>query len=155
MNRTKLTSSRLLIKHSNSLSPTKWDCNYHLVWIPKYRKKILYGNLIKYLGDVFKELASHRESQIHEGHLLGDHIHMLISIPPKYSVSQVVGYIKGKSAIHNARTYMGKRCNFKGQSLWDRGYYAAAVGRDEEAVREYIRNQEAFDRRIDQLDLFE
>jgi putative transposase len=142
------------MKNSNSLSHTKWDCKYHLVWIPKYRKKVLYGNLRKHLGDVFKELASHRESQIHEGHLMGDHIHMLISIPPKYSVSQVVGYIKGKSAIHIARKYMGKRCNFKGQSFWARGYYAATAGRDEEEVREYIRNQEAFDRRIDQLDLF-
>ena len=77
-------------------------------WIPKYRKKVLYGNFRKYLGDVFKKLASHSESQIHEGQLLGDHIHMLISIPPKYSVLQIVGYIKGKSAIHIARTYMGK-----------------------------------------------
>jgi putative transposase len=143
------------MNNSNSLSHTKWDCKYHLVWIPRYRKKVLDGNLRKHLGDVFKELASHRESQIHEGHLMGDHIHMLISIPPKYSVSQVVGYIKGKSAIRIARTYMGKRCNFKGQSFWARGYYAATAGRDEEAVWEYIRNQEAFDRRIDQLGLFE
>jgi putative transposase len=110
--------------------------------------------LRKHIGDVFKELASHRESQIHEGHLMGDHIHMLISIPPKYSVSQVVGYIKGKIAIHIARTYMGKRRNFKGQSFWARGYYAATTGRDEEAVRQYIRDREAFDSRIDQLDLF-
>ena len=116
---------------------------------------MLYSNLRKQLGDVFKELASHRESQIHEGPLMGDHIHMLISIPPKYSVSQFVGYIKGKSAIHIARTYMGRRSNFKGQSFWARGYYAATAGRDEEVVWEYKRNQEAFDRRIDQLGLFE
>ena len=82
-------------------------------WIPKYRKKILYGNLRKQMGDIFRELASHRESQIHEGHLMGDYIHMLISIPPKYSVSQVVGYIKVKSTIPIARTYMGKRRDFK------------------------------------------
>jgi putative transposase len=119
------------MKNNNRLSHTTWDCKYHLVWIPKYRKKVFYGNLRKHMGDVFKELASHKESRIHEGHLLGDHVHMLISIPPKYSVSQVVGYIKGKSAIHIARTYMGKQRNFKGQSFWARGYYAATAGRDE------------------------
>ncbi len=91
-----------------SLSHTKWDCKYHLVWIPKYRKKVIYGELRKYFGDTLKEPAGHKESQIFEGHLMGDHIHMLISIPPKYAVSQVVGYIKGKSAIHIARTYAGR-----------------------------------------------
>jgi len=91
---------------------------------------------------------------MHEGHLMGDHVHMLISIPPKYSVPQVVGYIKGKSTIHIARTYMGKRRDFKRQSFWTRGYHAAAAGLDEEAVLEYIRNQAAFDKRIDQLGLF-
>lgn len=86
-----------------SLSHTTWDYKYHLVWIPKYRKKVLYGNLRKHMGDVFRELASQRECRIYEGHLVGDHVHMLISNSPKYSVSQVVGYIKGKSAIHIAR----------------------------------------------------
>ena len=82
-----------------------------------------------------------------------DHVHMMVSIPPKYAVSQVVGYIKGKSAIHLARVYMGKKRNFAGQSFWARGYYVSTVGRDEQVVREYIRNQEAEERRIDQLDL--
>jgi putative transposase len=143
------------MKNNSRLSHTTWDCKYHLVWIPKCRKKVLYGNLRKHMGEVFKDLASHRESQIHEGHLMGDHVHMLISIPPKYSVSQVVGYIKGKSAIHIARTYMGRRRNYKGQSFWARGYYASTVGRDEQVVREYIKSQEASDKRIDQLGLFE
>jgi len=80
-----------------------------LVWIPKYRKKIIYGQLKKYLGKILKELALQRESKIIKGHLMGDHVHVLISIPPKHSVSQVVGYIKGKSAIHIARTYAAKR----------------------------------------------
>ena len=142
------------MKNNQSLSHTVWDCKYHLVWIPKYRKKALYGSLQKYMGEAFRELASQRECRIHEGHLMGDHVHMLISIPPKYSVSQVVGYIKGKSAIHIARAYMGRRRNFRGQSFWARGYYASTVGRDEQAVREYIRNQEQFDKRIDQLSLF-
>jgi len=136
------------------LNHTTYDCKYHLVWIPKYRKKIIYGQLRKYLGEVFKELAIQKESQILEGHLMGDHVHMLISIPPKYSVSQVVGFIKGKSAIHIARTYAGKRQNFTGQSFWARGYFVSTVGRDEETVKKYIKKQEEADRRIDQLELF-
>ncbi len=135
------------------LNHTTWDCKYHLVWIPKYRKKQLYGNLRRYIGDVFRELAFQRESEIHEGHLIGDHVHMLISIPPKYSVSQVVGYIKGKSAIHIARTYMGKRRNFVGQSFWARGYYVTTAGREENVVRQYIKRQEEYDKRLDQLNL--
>ena len=142
------------MKNNKSLNHTTWDCKYHLVWIPKYRKKVLYGNLRKHMGDVFKELASHRESQIHEGHLMGDHVHMLISIAPKYSVSQVVGYIKGKSAIHIARQYFGRKKNFIGQELWAKGYHVSTVGRNEEAIRKYIKEQEREDRRIDQLKLF-
>ena len=138
-----------------SLSHTAWDCKYHLVWIPKYRKKILYDHLRKDLVELLRDLASHRESQILEGHLKGDHIHMMISIPPKYSVSQVVGYIKGKSAIHIARNYLGKRKNFTGQHFWARGYYVSTTGRDEETIREYIRSHQALDRKMDQLRLFQ
>jgi len=106
------------MNHYRSLSHTAWDCKYHLIWIPKYRKKVLFGDLRKYLGDVFRELALQKESKVLEGHLMGDHVHMLVSIPPKYAVSQVVGYIKGKSAIHIARTYAGQRHNFIGQNFW-------------------------------------
>ncbi len=136
------------------LKHTTWECKYHLVWIPKYRKKIIYGQLRKYLGEILKELALQRESKILEGHLMGDHVHVLISIPPKHSVSQVVGYIKGKSAIHIARTYAGKRHNFVGQSFWARGYFVSTVGRNEEIVRKYIKKQDETDRKIDQLELF-
>ena len=136
------------------LTHTTWECKYHLVWIPKYRKKVLYGNLRKYLGEVFKALALHKESEILEGHLMGDHVHMLISIPPKYAVSQVVGYIKGKSAIHIARTYAGRRRNFVGQSFWARGYFVSTVGRDEGIVRKYIKRQDDIDQRNEQLELF-
>jgi len=136
------------------LTHTTWECKYHLVWIPKYRKKVLYGNLRKDLGEVFKELALHKESEILEGHLMGDHVHMLISIPPKYAVSQVVGYIKGKSAIHIARTYAGRRRNFVGQSFWARGYFVSTVGRDEGIVRKYIKRQDDIDQRNEQLELF-
>ena len=138
----------------NKLKHTTWECKYHLVWIPKYRKKMIYGQLRKYLGEILKELALQRESKIIEGHLMGDHVHVLISIPPKYSVSQVVGYIKGKSAIHIARTYAGRRHNFVGQSFWARGYFVSTVGRNEEIVKQYIKKQEKADRRIDQLELF-
>ena len=138
----------------NKLKHTTWECKYHLVWIPKYRKKIIYGQLRKYLGEILKELALQRESKIIEGHLMGDHVHVLISIPPKYSVSQVVGYIKGKSAISIARTYAGKRNNFVGQSFWARGYFVSTVGRNEEIVKKYIKKQEEADRKIDQLELF-
>ena len=137
-----------------SLSHTTWDCKYHLIWIPKYRKKVLFGNLRKYLGDVFRELALQKESKVLEGHLMGDHVHMLVSIPPKYAVSQVVGYIKGKSAIHIARTYAGHRHNFIGQNFWARGYFVSTVGRDEGTIRKYIKRQEDADKRIDQLKLF-
>jgi len=137
-----------------SLSHTKWECKYHIVYIPKYRKKALYGALRQQLGEVLKQLAMQRESRIEEGHLMRDHVHMLVSIPPKYSVAQVVGYMKGKSAIHIARTFMGKPRNFTGESFWARGYFVSTVGRDEKEIREYIQKQEQEDQRIDQLTLF-
>ena len=143
------------MENVESLSHTLWECKYHLVWIPKCRKKTLYGPLRKYLGSLFKDLASQRECEIIEGHLLPDHVHILISIPPKYAVAQVVGFIKGKSAIHIARIYMGRRKNFTGQSFWARGYYVSTVGKDEETTKEYIKHQEEEDRRIDQLSMFE
>lgn len=139
---------------AESLKHTKWECKCHVVWIPKYRKKTLYTQLRKDLGELLKDLATQKECKILEGHLVSDHVHILISIPPKYSVAQVVGFIKGKSAIAIARNYMGRRKNFTGQSFWARGYYVSTVGKDEEAVREYIKHQEAEDRRIEQLNLF-
>ena len=136
-----------------SLGHTRWDCKYHLVWVPKCRRKVLYGQLRKFLGQVLHDLAGQKESKILEGHLQADHVHMLVSIPPKYSVAQVVGFIKGKSAIHIARTYMGVRRNFVGQNFWARGYFVSTVGRDEAAVRDYIRRQEAEDKRLEQMKL--
>lgn len=136
-----------------SLSHTKWECKYHVVFIPKCRKKMLYGQLRQHLGDVFRELARRKESEIVEGHLMPDHVHMMISIPPKYAVSQVVGFIKGKSAIHVARVYGERKRNFVGQHFWARGYFVSTLGRDEDVIRDYIRRQEAEDRRLDQLDL--
>ena len=104
-----------------------------------------------HLGEVFKRLAMQKESRIEEGHLMSDHVHMMIAIPPKYAVSQVIGFIKGKSAIHLARVYGERKRNFVGQHFWARGYYVSTVGRDEVVVREYIRKQEQEDERLDQL----
>ncbi len=143
------------MKNVNSLNHSRWECKYHITWIPKYRKKKIFGELRQYLGEVLRGLAKDRESEIIEGHLLPDHVHILISIPPKYSVAQVVGYMKGKSAIHIARNYMGRRRNFTGQKFWARGYHVTTVGRDEDVIRAYIKNQEKEDRRLDQLDLFD
>ena len=136
---------------SKTLSHTTWDCKYHVVFTPKYRRQTLYKELRQYLGEVFQSLAAQRECRIEEGHLRPDHVHMLISIPPKYAVSQVIGFIKGKTAIHIARTYMGRRRNFTGQSFWARGYYVSTVGREEGIVRTYIQRQEEEDKRLDQM----
>ena len=132
---------------TDSLNHTKWDCKYHVVFIPKGRRKLLYAELRKHLGEVFRTLAQHKESRIEEGHMMN-------SIPPKYAVSQVVGYIKGKSAIHLARVYGEKKRNFVGQHFWARGYFVSTVGRDEQVIRNYIRHQEKEDERLEQLGLW-
>ena len=137
-----------------SLSHSKWDCKYHVVFIPKCRRKTIYAQLRPHLAEVFRKLAEQKESRILEGHLLADHVHMMISIPPKYAVSQVVGFIKGKSAIHLARVYGEKKRNFVGQHFWARGYFVSTVGRDQEVIREYIKNQQADDTRLEQLNLW-
>ena len=139
---------------NESLSHSRWECKYHIVFIPKCRRRTLYKELRKHLGEVFQRLASQKESRIIEGHLMPDHVHMLISIPPKYAVSQVIGYIKGKSAIHLARVYGEKKRNFVGQHFWARGYFVSTVGRDETMIREYIRHQEQEDQRVEQLTLW-
>jgi putative transposase len=139
---------------AQSLSHTKWECKYHVVWIPKCRQKVLYGQLRKHLGTLLKDLARQKGCEILEGHLRPDHVHFLISIPPKYSVSNVIGYIKGKSAIAIARNFVGRRKNFTGQSFWARGYFASTIGADEDAVRIYIQKQAEEDKRLDQLNMF-
>ena len=137
-----------------SLSHSCWECKYHVVFIPKCRRKTLYEKLRPHLGEVFRQLAEQKECRIEEGHLMVDHVHILISIPPKYSVAQVIGYIKGKSAIHLARVYGERKRNFVGQHFWARGYFVSTVGRDEEVVRQYIRKQEKEDERLEQMSLF-
>ncbi len=137
-----------------ALNHSTWDCKYHVVFIPKCRRKTLYAGLRPHLGDVFRNLARQKESKIEEGHLMIDHVHMMISIPPKFAVSQVVGFIKGKSAIHLARVYGERKRNFVGQHFWARGYFVSTVGRDEAVIRDYIRNQEKEDQRLEQLNLW-
>ena len=141
------------MKEYQSLSHTRWDCKYHIVFIPKRRKKAIFGALRKQLGEVLRELARHKESEVVEGHLRPDHVHMCISIPPKIAVANVVGYIKGKSAITIARKFMGRARNFTGEVFWARGYFVSTVGLDEEMVRAYIRHQETEDERYDQMKL--
>jgi len=137
-----------------SLSHSRWECKYHVVFIPKGRRKALFGRLRPYLGEVLRRLAAQKESRIEEGHLMPDHVHVMISIPPKYAVSQVVGHIKGKSAVHMARVYGERKRNFTGQHFWARGYFVSTVGRNEDAIRAYIRQQEKEDARLEQLNLW-
>ena len=137
-----------------SLHHTKWECKYHVVWIPKCRKKVLYGQLQRDLGPILRKLALQKESEVVEGKLKVDHVHMVVSIPPKYSVSQVIGYVKGKSAIWVARA-TGRSRNFVGQNFWARGYCVSTIGLDEETIREYVRSQEEADKKLDQLRMFE
>lgn len=128
-----------------SLSHSRYDCKYHLVFVPKYRKKKLYGEIRRYLGPVFHELAQQKGCKILEGHMVQDHVHMLITIPPKHAVSQIVGYIKGKSAIAVARQFNGRKQNFNGEQFWARGYAVSTVGFEEKEIRKYIQNQEQLD----------
>ena len=136
-----------------SLKHTTWECKYHVVFIPKCRRKTLYAQLRRDLGVVFRDLAEQKECTVEEGHLMPDHVHMLLSVPPKYSVSSVMGFIKGKSAIHIARVYAGRRRNYVGQHFWARGYWVSTVGKNEAAVRRYIQDQEKDDQRLEQLEM--
>jgi len=124
-----------------------------VVFIPKRRKKLIFGSIRKHLGEILRELAEQKECRIVEGHLMSDHVHICISIPPKFSVSNVIGYIKGKSAISIARRFARKAKNFSGEHFWARGYFVTTIGLDEEMVRAYVRNQDKEDAHYDQLKL--
>ena len=128
-----------------SLSHSRWDCKYQVVFVPKGRKKSLYGKIREFLKKAFHELARQKGCQIAEGHMSGDHVHMCISIPPKYAVSEVIGYLKGKSAIAVARQFAGRKKNFNGEHFWSRGYAVSTVGFEENKIRDYIRHQERLD----------
>ena len=128
-----------------SLSHSRWDCKYHVVFVPKRRRKALFGSIRQKLGGVFHELARQKECRIVQGHLLPDHVHICIEIPPKFAVASIVGFLKGKSAIAIAREFAGKAQNFTGEHFWARGYAVSTVGFNLEQVKAYIRTQEADD----------
>jgi putative transposase len=128
-----------------SLSHSKWDCKYHVVFVPKARRAALYGKIRQNLGTIFHVLARQKECEIVEGHIMSDHVHMMIRIPPKYAVSSVIGFVKGKSAIAIARQFSGRQRNFNGENFWARGYAVSTVGFNEEEIRTYIRNQDGSD----------
>ena len=128
-----------------SLSHSRWNCKFHVVFVPKRRRKTLFGYIRKKLGPIFHELARQKECRIVEGHLSPDHVHMCIEIPPKHAVASVIGFLKGKSAIAIAREFGGRERNFNGEHFWARGYAVSTVGFELEQVRKYIREQEVTD----------
>ena len=143
------------MKEWQTLSQVKWECKYHVVFVPKYRKRVFYGKLRKGIGAILRELFKQKGSEVLEGHARPDHIHVCVSVPPKHSISQVLGYVKGKSAIQIHRKFLGRNRNMTGLHFWSRGYCVSTVGLDEQMVREYIRNQEKEERREEQLSLFQ
>lgn len=128
-----------------NLAHSRYDCKYHVVFVPKFRKQSLFGKIREYLKGVLHELAKQKGCQIISGHIAKDHIHMCISIPPKYAVSETIGYLKGKSAIAVARQFGGKQRNFSGENLWARGYAVSTVGFELETIKKYIADQEKTD----------
>jgi putative transposase len=134
-----------------SLSHVRWECKYHIVIIPKYRKRVLYGKLKKHVGEVIKEVCRQRGIELVEGHLMPDHIHMCVSIPPKHSVAFAIGFIKGKSAVRIHRQILGNK-KVTGLHFWSRGYCVSTVGLNEETIRKYIREQEALEKRQGELE---
>jgi putative transposase len=125
-----------------SLAHSRWDCKYHVVFVPKRRRRQLYEQIRRQLGAIFHALARQKECQIIEGHVMPDHVHMCLAIPPKHAVAQVIGFLKGKSAIAIARQFGGKERNFTGEHFWARGYAVSTVGFELEQIRAYIRKQD-------------
>lgn len=136
---------------TNHLNHSTWECKYHVVFTPKYRKKTLYGLIRRELKEAFHRLASQKDCVIEEGFLMPDHVHMLIRIPPKHAVAKVIGFLKGKSSIWVAQNIKQQKHNFVGHKFWARGYYVSTVGADEKVIRAYIQKQEKEDRRMDDL----
>lgn len=129
-----------------SLAHVKWECKYHVVIVPKYRKKVLYGRVRKEAGKIIRQLFRQKDVELIEGHAMPDHIHLVLSVPPKYSIAMMVGYLKGKSAIHIHRKLEGAKQGFIGKHFWSRGYCVSTIGMDEETIRAYVRNQEELDK---------
>ena len=141
-------------KH-NSLSHTKWLCKYHIVFTLKYRRKIIYNQYRESIKEIIKSLCKYKGVEIIEGHLMADHVHMLVSIPPKYSVSSIMGYLKGKSALMIFDKHANLKYNFGNRHFWSEGYYVSTVGLNEATIAKYIREQEKHDIAIDKLSVKE
>ena len=139
----------------NSLSHSKWRCHYHIVFAPKYRRQAIYGKIKEDIGKIIRQLCDQKGIEIIEAELCPDHIHMLISIPPKYSVAQIMGYIKGKSSLMIFDRHANMKYKYGNRHFWCRGYYVDTVGRNKKAIQEYIRNQLQEDIANDQITLKE
>jgi putative transposase len=135
-----------------SLSHTVWECKYHIVWVPKKRRKIIFGKLRREIGTILRRLCEYKGVELIEGQACIDHVHLCLAIPPKYSVSTIVGYLKGKSAIIVFEKYSRLKRNFRGHSFWARGYYVNTVGLDEAKVRKYIQDQDINESTEDRYD---
>ncbi len=138
------------MRNYQSLSHVRWDCKYHIVWVPKYRRKKLYGKVRKMFGEIVRDLCKQKGVEILEGHAMSDHVHVCLSIPPKYSISHIVGFLKGKSAIRLHREFYNKMRD--GKSFWARGYFVSTIGIDEKTIRNYIKHQEQSDKQQLELD---
>ena len=136
-----------------SQSHVPWYCKYHVVFVPKYRRRSIYGALRRQIGGILREWCRQAGIELVEGHAMADHIHLCLSIPPKFSVANTVGFLKGKSAIRIHREYLGQKRNFTGLHFWAKGYWVSTVGLDEQTILENIRNQEAEEQRLEQLQL--
>jgi putative transposase len=134
-----------------SQSHVRWYCKYHVVIVPKYRKRLIYGRLRNDIGRILRDLCRQKGVELVEGHAMPDHVHLMLSVPPKFSVANTIGFIKGKSAIQIHREYLGRKRQFTGFHFWSRGYCVSTVGLDEQMVREYIRHQEAAEKRQESL----
>ena len=133
------------------LEHTKWNCRYHIVWAPKYRRKIIYGQYRQEIGKILRKLCEYKGIEIVEANACVDHIHMCVKIPPKYSVAQIMGYLKGKSALMLFERFQDLKYKFGNRTFWCKGYYVSTVGLNEETIRKYIRNQEEHDKMNDNI----
>ena len=136
-----------------SLSHVRWECKYHVVFIPKYRRKVIYGKLRAAIGRIIRDLCQQKGVEVLEGHAMADHIHMCLKIPPKYAVSYIIGFLKGKSAVRIHRQVLGTKGTLFGRSFWARGYCVSTVGLDEHQIRQYIKEQEKLEKDQEQMDL--
>ena len=144
-----------VVLDKNSLSHTKWRCKYHIVFAPKYRRQAIYEKLRKYIGSILRELCTRKGIEIIEAELCPDHVHMLVEIPPKYSVSQIMGYLKGKSSLIIFDRHANLKYKYGNRKFWCRGYYVDTVGRNEKKIKEYIQNQLKEDYYNDQISIKE